>query len=158
MERNAALLASVSYFVITMAANGQPAFQGANEGPGANQIVDTSPLAARGLGVGFGGPPAQLIVPRTAPAGPTMTGCGTSTADANANNVAGQVSLTAGATATCFILFSTPYQSFNHCIVQTEASSTTASEISYSYSLTGINVFGLSALASTKFDYFCSGY
>ena len=157
MERNAAILASVSYFVITMAANGQPAFQGANEGPGANQIVDTAPVAARGLGLGLGGPAAQLIVPRTPGAAPTSVGCGTSTPDANATNMAGQVSLTAGATVTCVLTFVPAYQSFNHCIVQTESGGITASEITYSYSLTSLNIFA-TTLASTKIDYFCSGY
>ena len=156
MERNAALLASVSFFVITMAANGQPAFQGSNEGPGANQIVDTGAVAARGLGLGLGGPAAQLYVPRTPGAAPTSVGCGTSTPDANATNMAGQIALTAGATVTCVLTFSPAYQSFNPCIVQSESGGITASEFTYSYSLTTLSVFA-TTLGATKIDYFCSG-
>jgi hypothetical protein len=71
--------------------------------------------------------------------------------------MAGTVTVTSSATVSCLITFATPFQSFNHCLVNDEHSGVTFSDASFSYSLSAITVTGAS-LSGTLIDYFCSGY
>jgi hypothetical protein len=151
------ILATVSLISLAVPAHAQPAFQNETPGPASRDVIDVAPYAARGLGLGIGGPPPQLYVPKVAAAAPTITQCGaTGSVDVNATNVSGKVTA-GGATTTCVVTFNPAYQNFNHCIVQAEAASTTASELAYSYTLTGIT-FTASVLAQTVVDYFCNGF
>lgn len=85
---------------------------------------------------------------------PVVTACGTSPViDANANNVAGTVTVGTASPASCTITFAgTGYRVFNHCQVTTQSANV---GFGYSYSLTAITLTG-SALTG-KVDYWCSG-
>ena len=130
-----------------MAANGQPAFQGANEGPGANQIVNTAPVAARGLALVLAtqrrgllflarqerrrlrsGAALQRRMP-TPPIWPVK-----SRSQRRHRHLCPHVCSSISVVQPLHL--------------QTESGGITASEITYSYSLTSLNIFA-TTLAST---------
>lgn len=86
-------------------------------------------------------------------AAPAVSACGTNSIDAHANNVSGQVNITAGTPSSCTVtLAGTGYGTWNHCQVTAETANST---FGYSYTLTAITLTGTSLAG--KFDYQCQG-
>jgi len=85
-------------------------------------------------------------------AAPALSACGTSTIDANANNVTGTITF-AGTPGTCTMTFAGGgYRVFTHCQV---ISQVVNASFAYSYTNTALTITG-TGLAG-KADYWCSG-